>query len=167
MILATHAIIGAAAGRLFDNNPWLSFAAGYVSHFATDAIPHSQYNLSSRVKKNDDKMNDDMVLDRRFIGDLALVALDCIGGFILALFIFQGGLGYNPATISLLAGAAGGVFPDFLQFVYFKIRFEPFITLQKIHNRIHAKEDLYGIVGIASQVGIVIIAVVISKLILK
>jgi hypothetical protein len=166
MILATHAIVGAAAGRLFDN-PWLSFAAGYVSHFALDAIPHSQYSLSSRTYKEGDRLSDDMKIDRRFFGDLLLIGLDCVGGFLLAIFIFQGGLGYNAATLSLLAGATGGVFPDFLQFVYFKIRREPFTTLQKIHNRVHAKEDLHGLVGLASQITVIVLAVMISKLIMR
>jgi hypothetical protein len=166
MILATHAIVGAAAGRLF-NNPWLSFFAGYLSHFALDAIPHSQYDLASRKYIKDNRLDDDILIDRRFIGDLVLIGLDCIGGFLLALFIFQGGFGYNASTLSLLSGAVGGVLPDFLQFVYFKIRHEPFIVLQKIHNWAHAKRDLHGLVGVASQVTIVILAIIISKLILR
>ncbi len=112
-------------------------------------------------------MLDDMTIDRRFVRDLAFVGADCIGGFILVLFIFQGGLGYNSATLSLVSGAVGGVFPDFLQFVYFKIRREPFTSLQRVHNWIHAKRRLHGFVGIASQLAILAIVVLISKLIMR
>ncbi|MCL4405044.1 hypothetical protein M1295_00475 [Patescibacteria group bacterium] len=164
MILATHAIVGAAVGRLFDN-PWLSLAAGYLSHYALDAIPHSQYHLVSQVSEDSNPLDDDIVIDRRFLGDLILIGTDCIGGFLLALFIFQGGLGYNAATISLLAGAAGGVLPDFLQFLYFKIKVEPLTALQKIHNKIHAQKELHGFTGAASQIAIAVIAIIISKLI--
>lgn len=164
MILATHAIVGAAVGRLFDN-PWLSFVAGFVSHYAMDAIPHSQYGLSSQVDKGGDPLDNDIVINKHFWGDLLLIGIDCIGGFLLALFIFQGNLGYNSPTLSLLAGATGGVFPDLLQFLYFKIRLEPLTTLQKIHNKIHAKKKLHGFVGAASQISIIILVVILSKII--
>lgn len=166
MILATHAIVGAAAGRLF-NNPLLSFTAGFASHFVIDAIPHSEYKLSSKVNDPHDYLVDDMVMDHRFVGDIIKIGLDCIGGFILALFIFQGGLGYNAATISILAGALGGVFPDFLQFAYFKFKHQPLISIQKFHHFVHTKKRLQGAVSIISQIGVAVVAILISKLIMK
>ncbi len=164
MILATHAIVGAAAGRLFDN-PWLSFAAGYVSHLAIDAIPHSQYKLTSHTRDKANPLSEDMIIDRRFVGDIIKIAIDCVGGFLLAFLIFRGGLNLNTGNISLLSGAAGGVFPDLLQFIYFKIRREPFTALQKLHNKVHTKLELHGFVGIASQVAVIALAVIVSKLI--
>jgi hypothetical protein len=45
MILSTHAIVGGAIASLFPSHPLLVVAAGFVSHFAIDAIPHWDYPL--------------------------------------------------------------------------------------------------------------------------
>ncbi len=167
MILGTHAIVGAAVGRLIPN-PLGAIVAGFISHFAIDAIPHWQYNLASMVHR-DGPMEDDMVINRKFAGDLARTGLDFALGMVLSLLLFQGtsldNLVYN--SLPLLAGAVGGVLPDALQFVYFKIRREPLTTLQKLHNWAHAGKNLDAFpYGIASQLIVAAIAVVISRLIL-
>ena len=108
-------------------------------------------------------MSEDIVVDRRFVGDMAKIGIDCVGGFLLALFIFQGGLGYNAGTLSLLARAVGGVFPDFLQFIYFKFgtnHLSPcrrYITGSTPRTGRAHRHRLAG--------GVIIIAVMISKLI--
>ena len=51
MILASHAIIGAAVGRLFPLSPFYGFLAGLLSHYAMDAIPHWEYTLPSISKR--------------------------------------------------------------------------------------------------------------------
>jgi hypothetical protein len=179
MILATHAIVGAALGRLIPY-PWGAFLVGFASHFAIDAIPHWQYRLASMVHR-DGPMENDMVIhpapfftlkwclvNRKFIGDLARTGLDFAAGMVLSILLFQGTNNLANISIPLIAGAVGGVLPDALQFAYFKIRREPLTTLQKIHLWAHAKRDFTMFpYGIASQALVIASAVVISKLILK
>ncbi len=165
MILATHAVVGAAIGRLIPN-PLVAFLVGFVSHFAIDAIPHWQYRLASMVHRNG-PMEDDMVINRKFIWDLARTGLDFAAGMVLSILLFQGTNNLSHISIPLVAGAVGGVLPDALQFAYFKIRREPFTTLQKLHNRAHSKEHLNAFpYGLVWQTLVAAIAVIVSKLIL-
>jgi len=165
MILLTHAIVGAAAGRLVSN-PLLSFALGFVSHFIIDAIPHWGYPLASVVSDEKSLIKKDMALNRKFIKDLILIGFDFSLGIILAIFIFQGRAGFINTSIPLIMGALGGVLPDALQFAYLKIRREPLITLEKIHLAVHTKEDYTTLsYGILSQIFVIIAAIIISKLI--
>ena len=56
MTLATHAVVGAAAASLIPTHPFLGFIAGFVSHFAIDAIPHWEYSLASAKIDKDNLM---------------------------------------------------------------------------------------------------------------
>jgi len=52
-------------------------------------------------------------------------------GILLVLFLFTL---YNPHLFWIpMAGAAGAVLPDALQFAYFKWRHQPLIALQRFH----------------------------------
>jgi len=150
----------------FFLNPYVAFAAGFASHFITDAIPHWGYGLKSRLKNEKEPLKEDIVLNREFIGDLTRIVLDFLFGIFAAIFIFQGGNEFAGASASLLAGMAGGLLPDFLQFLYFKIRREPFISLQKLHIYVHQAGDIPALpYGMPSQIIIIIAAVIISKVI--
>lgn len=163
MILTTHAIVGAAAGRLFLD-PFMAFAAGFVSHFIIDAIPHWAYVLKSRVENKKDPLKEDIEFNRKFISDLARIGLDFVFGASAAIFIFQGGNGFIVPQINLLAGMAGGLLPDFMQFLYFKMRREPLIFFQKLHIYVHQAENILALpYGLVSQVVVIVIAVLISK----
>lgn len=168
MVLATHAIIGAAAGRLVSS-PWLAFVIGFASHFFIDAIPHWDHSLKSFVKDEKDQLNNDMVLNRGFVWDLARLGTDTLAGFAIssAFFTGAGRFGnFGDIFISAMAGAVGGVFPDFLQFVYFKFRRQPLIFIQKFHLAIHTKKKLAKFpYGILSQVVLSFAAIIVSKLI--
>ncbi len=165
MILATHAIVGAAVGRL-TGNPLLALVAGFISHFLADAIPHWQYRLGSMVHR-DGPMEDDMIINRKFIWDLAKTGFDFAAGIILSVLLFQGTNNLSNISIPLIAGAVGGVLPDALQFAYFKIRREPLTSLQKLHNRAHAEKDLSAFpYGLISQALVIVVAVIASKFIL-
>src|SRR6516164_6101449 len=48
LILATHAIVGAATASQIPNHPVIALLAGIASHFAIDAIPHWDYPLVRR-----------------------------------------------------------------------------------------------------------------------
>ncbi|MFH1346713.1 MAG: hypothetical protein ABIH10_00490 [Spirochaetota bacterium] len=150
MILTTHAIVGAAAGRIFSD-PFMAFAAGFASHFILDAIPHWAYVLKFQTRNKKEPLKEDIKFNWDFVSDLARTGFDFVFGVSAAIFIFQGENGFIGAPVNLLMGTIGGVSPDFLQLLYFKIRREPFIFTQKIHTFFHLKEDIpilpYGIIS--------------------
>ena len=138
MILSTHAIVGGAIATLFPSHPVLVATAGFVSHFAIDAIPHWDYPLqaiSIRPAAGSASLN----LDRRLWVDLSLIALDACAGLAIAIWLFA-----TPATIgaillgALSAGRARSV-PR-----------EPLKALQRFHQWIHAKRKLSWPIGAGS-----------------
>lgn len=157
MTLSTHAIAGAAVGALAAGNPALAASGAFMSHFLLDAIPHWDYKLSSSERKEDDPMT--WGVDTRAKGfalDLAKTGFDSILG-----------IGVVAATLALLGapafvwlgailGALFGILPDFLQFVYFKVRREPLSSLQRFHIFMHADGDFNDrpAVGIPMQLGV-------------
>lgn len=121
MTLTTHALVGAAAASLFPEHPYLAFAAGFASHFAIDALPHYDYDEYLRSFKRDliSRLHTDMVLGKYFLRDLAIIGGDALLGFVLT-FGAAKLLGISPELA--LVGAGAGLYPDLLQFVYYKIR---------------------------------------------
>lgn len=136
MTLTTHALVGAAAASLFPAHPYLAFAAGFASHLAIDALPHYDYGeyLRSFRKDPQRQLETDMVWGRWFARDLSIIAADALLGFVLT-FVAAQLLGI-PAELALV-GAGAGIYPDLLQFVYYKTRltwFEPVLRpLQRLH----------------------------------
>lgn len=140
MTLATHAVVGAAIGSVLPAHPVLAAALGFGSHFLLDSLPHWDYQLASAQKDPTNPLNDDLVLGKAFLADLVKIGFDLVLGFVLAYAFFQP---TDRALIwSLYAGALGAVLPDFLQFVYFKIRRWPFSALQRLHLWIHTKHQI-------------------------
>jgi hypothetical protein len=145
MILTTHAIVGAAIATLIPSHPIAALAAGIVSHFAIDAIPHWDYPLRSMFRGT--KQRAALELDRGSIIDFGMVAVDGILGLALAVLLFA-----NPANlIAVLCGALGGMLPDPLQFVHWLFPHSPLRILQQFHVWIHSKRKLAWPIGIASQ----------------
>lgn len=140
MTLTTHAIVGAAAAKLFPEHFLTAFTAGFISHFLIDAIPHWDYKLRSIKKDPANPLNNDMVFGFNFIIDILHISFD----FLLAItvpFLIFGASNLSQATI-LAYGIIGGTLPDLLQFIYFKWRKQPLISLQKFHHWIHTKKKL-------------------------
>lgn len=167
MILAAHAIAGAALGR-WSQNPAVSFALGFASHFVLDAIPHSQYKLNSRIY-NENPMKDDMALNKDFIRDIFLLGLDCFIGLSLSVLLFQGWAGLENPSSPVLFGSLGGVLPDALIFLSWKFRKWPLTAIQKLHNWAHAEKefDYNSKTGFLLQVAIVAAIVLASKILIK
>ena len=170
MILATHAIAGAAVAALISNRPVLAFVAGAASHFLLDAIPHWDYELQSKQEDEKDPLNNDMAIGRDFWFDLIKLGGDTLIGLVLGWFFFRsfftdyGLLGF----FTFAAGITGGLLPDALQFAYFKLR-SPWLTaLQRFHHFIHADHDrkLKPLVGIVSQVLLVTTIILAVKIII-
>lgn len=152
MVLATHAMIGAAVANIFPAHPILGFFAGFASHFLADAIPHWHYALTTTKGSKKCSMDADMLINKHFPLDLLKISIDAILGITCAILFFGAS---QPVFLSAtLMGAAGGILPDALQFLYWKWRHEPLTSLQRFHLWVHAKSDLddKSIVGPALQI---------------
>lgn len=170
MIFTTHAIVGGAIASASGALPVGAFIAGMASHYLLDAIPHWDYSLSS--KKSDDKKNGlsgDIHLNKKFIFDLIKISLDFFIGIFIAIWLFDPTVTASFSLSLLLSspvlwGALGGVCPDALQFLYFKVRREPLIMLQRFHHFMHSSIRLNDrkILGPFLQL-ILIVAVVIVE----
>lgn len=140
MILAKHAIAGAAVASLTPNEPLIGFATGFLSHFILDAIPHWDYSLDSKKEDENNPMNDDMIINRAFTKDLLKISFDGIVGILVSYLIFYFFL--KISVVVILCGAIGAMIPDALQFVYMKWRHEPFVSLYRFHLWIHSDKKL-------------------------
>lgn len=103
MILATHALVGAAIGEKIQN-PWLIVIFSLAMHFVLDAFRHGEYlNQKSTIKNTAQK-----------------VALDLSAGLIIIIFyILIKHPGHTTIT-NILLGAFISVFPDSLTFLYWQ-----------------------------------------------
>lgn len=156
----THAITGATLATLIPSNPVLGFAIGFGSHFILDSIPHWDYSLKSSRRDKQKPLNSDLVISKDSFEDLIKVGLDGLLGLTLALLLL--GVIRHQSILIILCGAIGGMTPDFLQFIYFKWRREPLVSLQKFHIWMHAKSDLKNkpVLGIFYQVVVITIVFV-------
>lgn len=146
MILATHTLVGAAAAELFPSHPILAFFAGFISHFILDAIPHEEYALSSAVGDRDDVHTQNMGWGLPFVRDILRIGADWMIGLLLVIAFF-GGTG-RP-ILAPLAGALGGVAPDALLFLYYKLRWRPLEILGELHVGIQRSAIFRGKFGVS------------------
>jgi hypothetical protein len=150
MILTTHAIIGAALASFFPSHPAAAFAAGFVSHFALDAIPHVDYPIKSRSVNP--RIGAPMAFDRALLQDAVTIGFDGLFGIMAALFLF----GTAASFWAILMGAIGAILPDPLQFVHTRFPREPLRTLQRFHRWAHTKKRLKGVIlAIGTQTALV------------
>lgn len=159
MTLTTHALIGVSTASFFPKYPLLAFGAAFLSHFIIDAIPHWDYPIKSLQQNMDNPLESKIISNSAFVTDLIRIGFDFLLGITLSFLIFRP---ENPLLgQTVFMGAIGGILPDPLQFLYWKIKKEPLISLQRFHIWIHAKTDLKDkpIKGIIFQ--IVLVAVVI------
>lgn len=131
MVLTAHTITGVALASMVPDKPLVGFAVGFLSHFVLDAMPHWDYTLKSLVEDRHNPMNKDMVIGKEFFIDLLKISFDAIFGLLMSYLVF--GLYLKYSFLVILCGAVGAMMPDALQFVYMKLRHEPFISLQRLH----------------------------------
>jgi hypothetical protein len=163
MTFTPHAVVGAAIASAMPTHPILGLTLAFVSHFILDAIPHWEYDLSSK-SETVDPMNSDLIINKRFFQDLLVIGTDAIIGLLIVLLCFTF---YGPHLLLIpILGALAAVLPDGLQFLYFKWRHQPLISLQRFHIWIHAPKDFkYKLaVGVFIQIIIMIAGVSISRL---
>ena len=100
MFLVTHAAIGAIVGER-TGNPLLALAAGFISHFISDIIPHGDSNVYLDYKRG-----------KGVKKAIAYVMVDAVAAIMFVLLLFNFRNFSNSASVSL--GIAGGVLPDLL-----------------------------------------------------
>lgn len=165
MTIGTHAIIGAAIGSVLGDKPEAALALGWVSHYFFDFVPHWDYRLrSARVDVNN-PLNNDLAGGRDFYYDLIKLGSDTLLGLAFGLLFFVN-LARPENLLAVLAGATGALLPDFLQFVYIKLRREPFTTLQKIHGRAHSSYrelNKKPLLGFLLQLVIILVAFLVGN----
>lgn len=151
MVLGTHIVVGGSIAGIASFDPATAFVVGFASHFVLDAFPHWDYFSSLRsVRKNTGSTNStdiEVKYSRDFIQDLFVFTLDCVLGFI---FLFWGmalssTLSSFAGILAIVCGSLGTITPDFLQFLYFKVR-TPFwgshlARLQRFHTFMHADDN--------------------------
>ncbi len=164
MILATHALIGAAAGRRLGlHNPLALFLVGAATHYLSDAIPHWDYGFLSFPRGEKSSTRRWHVASSAFRKDILRIGLDGTLGIALVLLIGQPRS--IPTAALLILVAFGGMAPDLLQGIYFT-GYAPFLTpLQKFHDFCHTKIKLlpYPAIGIPFQIIIAIAAIYFLK----
>ena len=144
MVLTTHAVVGGALAAFAHAGPAPAFALGFLSHFLLDAIPHWDYfHLMKSFESNGaGKLGFSVKLSKSLMRDILFILTDISLGLILVfLFFLRRGFDYEFSSLitdPVIWGALGAMFPDFLQLVYSKFPREPFKSLQKFAEFIHA-----------------------------
>jgi len=163
MVLAPHAICGAAVAILLRRHPVLGLAAAFASHFVLNLPPHWHYELESLHRNPADRRTDYMVFYRTFLRDLGRTGLDAAIGLTLTLAL----VAHRPAPeVALgLAGAALGLLPDLLQLAYYRFPRSPLRHLQRFHRWVHVSTDLdsWPAIGITAQLATVILAFYLTR----
>lgn len=164
MVLTTHAVVGGLIGAVAAHNLPLAVAAGFLSHFILDTIPHWDYHLNSTHEDKENPLNNDIKTQgRSFVIDLVKIGFDFCLGIALVIWMFYGQS--NTLMIGALLGALAAIAPDPLQFVYWKFRRQPLIALQKFHAEfMHAKMRLNHkpVLGVLCQVGMIAVTMILS-----
>lgn len=168
MTLATHAIVGAAAASLFPQEPALAFVAGFVSHFAIDAIPHWDYELSSMHDDPGNPLNTYITPGKEYWGDVVQVAGDAVLGFALSALIFSVWI-FHLSLLIILTGAFAALVPDGLQFIFFTWHSDILVPLQRFHDWIQKPSpiDVPAWVGIGLQCTLVAAIIALLKLFVR
>ncbi|MBI4085364.1 MAG: hypothetical protein HY432_02580 [Candidatus Liptonbacteria bacterium] len=152
MILATHAVVGAASAIVFRDNPAIALTVAFLSHFVLDAIPHWHYRLLSRIIDASLQFGEKLNFNGEFLKDTFRTGIDFGVGLVISLAISQS---FYPDYFWLTAfGAFAGALPDLLQVIYERFPNTPLYHFKKFHENVHAKTSLdeQPLVGISQQI---------------
>jgi len=123
MILATHALVGAAIGENI-NNPWAIVATSLVVHYFLDSFRHGEYaeSFDSKVA---------------FKNTWWKITLDLFFGLlIIASFIYFQNTTLNK-SFDILLGTFFSMFPDLLTLIYWKYKIPIFGKIYQFHAWCH------------------------------
>lgn len=134
MILTPHAVVGAALTNMFPNDPVLGFSIAFLSHFALDAIPHYQYDISKFLDE-DTKSVKSILKDAGSAMHFLFIVFDLVVALSLCFLIF---IKNRQSAMITLIGVIGGLLPDFLLFIYYKYKYDPVIFLRERHEKIQS-----------------------------
>lgn len=146
MILTPHAIVGTTLANIVPYDPALGFGLAFLSHYALDMLPHTDYDVSGFVDTKT-KTVKSIFKETKSAIHLLLIVADFVIAIFLCIFIFV----RNRQSLFLtLIGIIGGLLPDIFQFLYYKYNSQPWVFYQKIHNKLHAlikvkNEKFWGI----------------------
>lgn len=122
MILATHALVGAALGK-YTQNPLLLTAALIPLHYTLDIFRHGEYlNKKSTFKNTTWK-----------------IALDLLIGAAIILFAIYYQNTSRAVSISIITGAFISMFPDLLTVLYWKFNFKFLGRIYQFHQFVHGR----------------------------
>ena len=133
MILTPHAIVGAALANMFPNDPALGFGLAFASHYALDMIPHIDYDINNFLHK-ESKTVKSIFQNAGAALHFLFIACDFICAIFLCILFF---IRDEKSILITLIGLAGGLLPDFFQFLFYKYKNQPWIFTQEIHDRLH------------------------------
>ncbi|MFH1455254.1 MAG: hypothetical protein ABIF22_02970 [bacterium] len=133
MILTPHAIVGATLANIFPNDPALGFGLAFFSHYILDMLPHTDYDINNFLEQKTQTVKS---IFKSFGSALhfSFTLLDLIVAIILCILFF---VRDEKTAIITLLGIVGGLLGDFFQFMYYKYKNQPWIFLQKIHDKTH------------------------------
>ena len=104
-----------------------------------------------------------MIINRDFFIDLARIGIDVLCGLSLVFFLFTMS---GPRIFWIpFIGVAGALLPDALQFLYFKWKHQPLMSLQRFHLWVHAFDHFNDkpLIGIPFQILIILVAISIAR----
>lgn len=128
MVLATHALVGAAIGEKIQN-PWLIIILSLAMHFVLDMFRHGEY-----VESFDKKAS--------FKSTWWKVALDFFAAiFIVSPLVCFGRFSTFQANCIFL-GVFASIFPDLLTFLYWKFHSPYLKKIYEFHSWCHKYHPL-------------------------
>lgn len=148
MILATHAVIGAALAQHTESHT-LAFLIGFISHHILDLIPHWQYSVPQLDSGKRLKIN------KALFSDLLRVGIDFMLGTVIILIFFQENL-----SIALFA-FAGAILPDVLWGISRLWPLKPLVWYDRVNRKLQSKANLNHInpiIGISAQAALILIS---------
>ena len=137
--------------------PAAAFVVGFASHFALDAIPHTDYPIKSRSVNP--RIGAPMAFDRALLQDVVTIGFDGLFGIMVAPFLFSSSANFW----AILLGSVGAMLPDPLQFVHSRLPHEPLRTLQRFHRWAHSKKQIKDVfLGVGCQAAFVASVIVLT-----
>jgi len=121
MILATHALVGAAIGKNIEN-PYLVILLSLIVHFLLDSFRHGEY-FDSRIATIKDTT-------WKILLDLSTA------GIVLLFFALSAHPNFSTAR-NILLGAFFSMLPDFFTVLFWKFHWKILAEIKKFHSFCH------------------------------
>lgn len=141
MLLTPHAIVGAAIGSQLDR-AWMVAPIAIGSHFILDAVPH--WEKSVEVEDLNKK-------------DIFVVLLDIFLSITLTWLIGTS----NPNWEMIWLGALSATVPDAHHLVHVIFGSEKLQRYTKAHDKYHSEKDLRFLPGVALQLVVIMLAILV------